>query len=308
MRPVLPHREAADPSDPTSPRTDAIARIRIDRTWEFDAMKLASREYKAMLDHRQFGDRQAAVDAFWLEVEDLARTIPSTRTRDTLDKKERRTIVFLDTPDLTLRRNGLVLRRRRGDDAPLYTLKCRSEDRYFAAGTDLAAAGGLDADEKLEEDIAPPFRCRFSHSNTVTVEEGAGGRAAPTTLGEASAIFPILGTLTHDGRACPPDTALTPVHNIEAFERVYTGAKLAFGLGPGSDEEASVALILWSAGKEGRPLVAEFSFRLKDEEERFTRGLAASARAFFEAVQHLDWCRPDAVTKTEYIYRDTGGD
>jgi hypothetical protein len=279
------------------------------RTWGIDAMKLVSREYKAMLDHRQFGDRQAAVDAFWPEVEDLATTLPSTRTQGKLDRKEKRTIVFLDTPDLTLRRNGLVLRRRQGDEAPQYTLKCRSEDRYFAAGTDLAAAGGLDADEKLEEDIAPPFRCRFSHSNTVTVEEGSGGQEAPATLAEASSIFPVLGTLTHDGRACPPDTALLPVHNIEAFERVYSGAKLAFGgLGPGSDEEASVALILWSSGKEGRPLVAEFSFRLKDKEERFTRGLAASARSFFEAVQRLDWCRPDAVTKTEYIYRDTGGD
>lgn len=272
-------------------------------------MKLVSREYKAMLDHRQFGDRQAAVDAFWAEVEDLAMTLPSTRTDGKLDRKEKRSIVFLDTPDLTLRRNGLILRRRQGVEDPRYTLKCRSEDRYFAAGTDLAAAGGLDADEKLEEDIAPPFRCRFSHSNTVMVEEGPGGPEAPTTLGAASSIFSILGTLTHDGRSCPPDTALLPVHNLTAFERVYTGAKLAFGgLGPGTNEGASVALILWSGGKEGRPLVAEFSFRLKDKEERFTRELAASARSFFEAVQRLDWCRPDAVTKTEYIYRDTGGD
>ncbi|WP_165253576.1 hypothetical protein [Paludisphaera soli] len=267
-------------------------------------MKVVSREYKAMLDHRPFRDRRPSVDEFWAEVEALAGTMTSVRAKGRLDEQEERTIVFLDTPDLTLRRNGLVLRRRDGNGAPEYTLKCRSEDRYFAAGTDLAAAAGLAPDEKLEEDIAPPFRCRFSHSNTVK-----GAADTPRTLGEAGAIFPVLGTLTHDGRACPADTALGAVRRITAFERVFTGAKVALdGLGPGEDDEASAALILWSDGEGGRPLVAEFSCRLKDKEERFTRPQAALARSFFESVQRLDWCRPDAVTKTEYVYGDTRGD
>ena len=59
--------------------------------------------------------------------------------------------------------------RRAQDAAVQYTLKCRSDDRYFAAGSDLRPAKRLDAKEKLEEDIAPPFRCRFSHSTTVEI-------------------------------------------------------------------------------------------------------------------------------------------
>src|SRR5919109_631606 len=99
------------------------------------------------------------------------------RTKDKLNEKETRSIIFLDTPDHTLRRNGLVLRQRAVDEAVEYTLKCRSEDRYFAAGTDVGAADRLKSDPKLEEDIAPPFRGRFSHSTTITV---AGDRK--TTL------------------------------------------------------------------------------------------------------------------------------
>ncbi|WZO99013.1 CYTH domain-containing protein [Isosphaeraceae bacterium EP7] len=272
-------------------------------------MKLISREYKVMLDHRQFDDRQAAADAFWQEVEDLASTTLSIRTQGRFDKREKQTIVFLDTPDLSLRRKGLVLRRRHGDEAPEYTLKCRSEDRYFAAGTDVSATGGLDAKHKLEEDIAPPFRCRFSHSNTVKIGGVGADRGLVTTLGEAGAMFPILRKLAHDGRPIPEETVLLPVHNLSVFERVFTGASFVFGdLGDRDDDESSVALILWSTVKEGRPLVAEFSFRLKDKEEQFTRELAESARSFYEAIQRLDWCRPDAVTKTTFIYRDKGDD
>jgi len=48
-------------------------------------------------------------------------------------------IVFLDTPDFTIRRNGVIFRRREADGSGEleYTLKCRSEDRYVADGIDV---------------------------------------------------------------------------------------------------------------------------------------------------------------------------
>ena len=110
-----------------------------------------------------------------------------------------------------------------------YTLKCRSEDRYFAAGADLSTVEGFKADEKLEEDIAPPFRCRFSHSNTVRPPKKSGLRRgeSPGTLGEAAAFFPALGVV-HDERGIPPDTPLRVVNGITASERVSTGTRLVF--------------------------------------------------------------------------------
>jgi hypothetical protein len=228
-----------------------------------------------------------------------------------LDEHENRRITFVDTPDHTLRRNGLVLRQRGVDETLEFTLKCRSEDRYFVAGTEVGAADGLDCERKLEEDIAPAFCCRFSHSATIRgSEDSAAARlTTPKTLREAAQLFPLLGNLRADGRPCVPETALEVVHNITVEETVWKGGKLVFERGAGEESvKASVALILWSRGKAGRPAVAELSFRIKEAEERFSRALAEAARSAYSLLQRLDCSRPEGMTKTEYIYRDASVD
>ncbi|MCU0873355.1 MAG: hypothetical protein MUE50_13525 [Pirellulaceae bacterium] len=274
-------------------------------------MKVESREYKLLVNHESFVDAPSAVKAIWDEIEEAVKTLATVRAKSKLDEKEVRRIAFLDTPDHTLRRNGLVFRRRAVDESAEYTLKCRSEDRYLAAGTDVRAADHLESEQKLEEDIAPPFRCRFSHSATMAAA-GSGDIASektPKNLREAAALFPVLGTLSADGRPCAPETALEVVNNIIVDECVWKGGKLVF---EGSDGEeagkASVALILWTRGKQGRPAVAELSFRLKDSEERFSRELARAARSTYTLLQRLDCSRPGGMTKTEYIYRDASSD
>jgi hypothetical protein len=37
------------------------------------------------------------------------------------------------------------------------------------------------------------------------------------------------------------------------------------------------------------------------------KAAVASARRLFEAIQRLDWCRPDGMTKTQYVYREAAG-
>ena len=275
-------------------------------------MKVESREYKLLISHEPFADADAALKALWEEIEEAAKTLPMIRIKSKLDEKESRTIVFLDTPDHTLRRHGLVLRRRANDEGVEYTLKCRSEDRYFAAGTDVRAAEGLKAEDKLEEDIAPPFRCRFSRSATITIPEDrkAALRKTPKTLREATAFFPLLGTLRTDGRPCVSETVLAPVNSITIQECVWKGGKILFEP-EGTEEEsekASAALILWSRGRESRPAVAELSFRIKDREERFNRDQATAAQEVYRLLQRLDWAWPEGITKTEYIYRDASHD
>ena len=274
-------------------------------------MKVESREYKLLVNHEPFANPSAAVKAVWDEIDEGAKTLPMVRTKGKLDEKETRSIIFLDTPDHTLRRNGLVLRQRAVDEAVEYTLKCRSENRYFAAGTDVGAADRLKGDPKLEEDIAPPFRCRFSHSTTITV---AGDRKTtlqktPKTLGEATAFFPVLSTLRADGRSCDPETTLEAVNSITVYESIWKGGKIIFE--PNDEEKsenATVALILWTRGKAGRPAVAELSFRIKDSEEHFSRDLAEAARSVYNLLQRLGCSRSEGMTKTEYIYRDASRD
>ena len=66
--------------------------------------------------------------------------------------------------------------------------------------------------------------------------------------------------------------------------------------------ETDVALILWSKGRKGRMLTAEFSVRYEAEREAFPANVASGAKRFFEGLQHLDWTRPEAVTKTQHMY------
>lgn len=274
-------------------------------------MKVESREYKLLVNHEPFADPAAAVKAVWDEIEEAAKTLPMVQTKGKLDEQETRRIVFLDTPDHTLRRNGLVLRQRAVDESLEYTLKCRSEDRYFAAGTDVGAAAGLEGELKLEEDIARPFCCRFSHSASITLAEDrkSAPQKTPKTLREATSLFPVLGTLRTDGRTCAPETVLEVVNSITVDESVWKGGKIVFDTdGEAKSEKATVALILWARGKAGRPAVAELSFRIKDSEEHYSRNLAVAARSLYALLLRLDCSRPEGMTKTEYIYRDAARD
>ena len=261
-------------------------------------LKVVSREYKLLLDHREFLDRRAGLATYRAEVERLARP---ARLEGDFGAPAKRTLSFLDTPDLTLRRLGLILRHRSTDETSELTLKCRSEDRYFVAGTDVSETEGLKARRKLEEDIAAPFISRFSLSNTVETP-------GPTTWGAAAQVFPILATLRLDDRPVSPDVVLRPVNGLEVYERVFTGPVLQFSdrVNKGKKTRATVALILWSDGKEGRPLVAEFSYRLKDQDEHYSRDLALAARGFFERLQRHDWTAPRGTTKTQFAFGDLG--
>jgi hypothetical protein len=269
-------------------------------------MKIESREYKLLIDHRPFVATGAAVNGVWAEIEDAARTAPFV-IKEGLKEEDSRTVCFLDTPGHTLRRHGLVLRRRVGAEVE-YTLKCRSEDRYFAAGTDVTPGDGFDGKPKLEEDIAPPFVCRYSHSATVAGDAKRDPyRTSPDTLRAAAVVFPILGTLHADGLPCRPDTALEVVNGIEVRERVWKG-EIEIGVSGPKGKKASVALILWTRAKAEHPAIAELSFRLKDKDEEYRRELAQAARATYVVWQRMDCAQTAGVTKTEYVYRDASRD
>jgi hypothetical protein len=276
-------------------------------------MRVTSREYKVIVDGALLADVDAALSDILDDIGDLARAVGLgvTEKFDAKDPNER-TILFLDTPDCTLRENGLLLRQRvrQKSGKTEYTLKCRTEDRYIAAGKDLSPGPKLKHSSKLEEDVGVPFVSRFSHSTTVELDDDdkLAGENFPEALSAAGKLFPAVLTVQHDGLPCPPETALAPVNGLKVFERVYTGPVLRFPKGRNhrSSTTGTVALILWSKEKKGRILTAEFSFRSEDDNEAFSLELAAAARRFFEGLQHQDWTRPEALTKTQYMYGGKG--
>jgi hypothetical protein len=257
-------------------------------------LRISRREYKVMLDHRLFMDHKAAAAQFCRELHACAKRLKGIECGGEFEKTKKREITFLDTRDDSILLNRLVFRQRRDLEKKEteYTLKCRSPDRYVAAGARVEAAKGMKAEIKLEEDIGAPFVVRFSHSTTVE-----GPDAAPKMLRAAAEMFPGLARLKRDGKLCREDLKLRPVSAMTAYERVLSGPLLRFG-----NVEAEVALILWSDGADGRPLVGEFSFRYGHEGERYSPKTAGLAMTCFEEIQRLDWCLRDGRTKTQYAY------
>jgi hypothetical protein len=280
-------------------------------------MQVTSREYKVIVDSswlidvgsEKAGDLKNILD----DAKELAHALNpafGVLVEGGFDptKPKQRIIRFLDTSDFTLQQNGLLLRQRVEQDGTGtdYTLKCRTEDRYVAAGQDFPAADGLKTKSKLEEDIGCPFVSRFSRSITVSLDSGheLAGDSLPATLSAAAQLFPGLVTVQHDGLPCAPATALAVVGRT-VLERVFEGPTLRLAPTHGTPTTATIALILWSKTTEGRTLTAEFSFRYKDDNEGFSPEVASAARRYFEGVQRLDWARPDATTKTQYMYGRT---
>lgn len=259
-------------------------------------LRISRREYKVMLDQRLFIDRKASVRDFFRELHACARRLKGIEWDGKTKKTKKRELVFLDTPDYTIALNRLIFRKRTELAKPKvteYTLKCRSPDRYVAAGAELKEGKGFKDQPKFEEDIGSPFTVRFSHSNTIE-----GPDKSPKTLKTAAELFPIIGQLKRDDDPVAGNVELRPVNALSPFERVYHGPVLKF-----SDVEAEVALILWSDGREGRPLVAEFSFRYEQKNENFPVKTAKRAMEFFEEIQRMDWCLPGARTKTQFAYQ-----
>lgn len=255
--------------------------------------KVVSREYKIMMDHRLFQDRKAALASFLNELGSLAKELEIGFTNDDL-KTRKRSIQFLDTPDSTILLNGLVLRKRVDMDTSKteFTLKYRSPDRYLATAAEIQPEKSLKSEMKLEEDIGAPFRVQFSHSATCESSD-----KNLETISDAVKLFPGLARLRHDGIACDGKIRLHPVNAKTMFERVMKGPSLKFG-----ETEAEIALILWSNGEAGRPLVAEFSFRYADKDENYTETTVRQAKSMFESLQRLDWFLPEGRTKTQFAY------
>ncbi len=267
------------------------------------ATTLAAREYKLMLNHRWFQNPGAAVEALWDEVTQLAESLGfRTKGELKLNKESARTIVFFDTPDFSLHRAGYVLRQRVDGEQAELTLKAMSPDQYIVAAADVSAATGFEPKSKFEEDIGAPWRSRFSVSSTIEVEVAKILSESEAVLADALKFFPSLSKATRDRIALSPELKLQPVNGLHAYETVYEDAKLVFVDGE-QEQKSSVALILWASRKKGRPLVAEFSFRLKNSDAGFSPVFCRQAKELFEALQLMDWHLPGGLTKTQYAYR-----
>lgn len=259
---------------------------------------ITSREYKVMLNHLMFRDLENDRQQFSLELASRIELL-ALEVSGNFEKVKRRKVRFLDTRGQEFRRNNLVLRHRIEKGKPglgTLTLKSRFEDRYVSANIDLSPSVDFEIEsEKFEEDIAPPFRSRYSSS--VVVANPA--KKLPATLSQASKVFPILGH-ARDGKSdLRKSTAVATVGGFVAHETVLTGVEITLP----NDVRCTLAVIFWSHSWKSRIICAEVSFRYRNKKEKYLPETTRAAFDLFTSIQKLGWCMTNGITKTQAAYR-----
>jgi len=215
-----------------------------------------------------------------------------------------REIVFGDTPDFRLYKNGFMLRRRvryvdgfpAGD--PEIVFKFRHPDLQKAASLDVRPKISGEYRIKLKAQALPRnghvggYRLLYSHNCEFGVSQvHETDRLAMSTLVR---VFPALSALrTAEGER------IRIVNEGIVEELLLPLGKLDFG--KGIVAKSNVAL--WRTRGDHRPIVGEFSFQVKFRGGEAAERAERPVKRFFIALQHdvEDWVLVGA-TKTGLVY------
>jgi len=215
-----------------------------------------------------------------------------------------REIVFGDTPDFRLYKNGFMLRRRiryvdgfpAGD--PEIVFKFRHPDLHKAALLDVRPRISGEYRTKLKAQALPRnghvggYRLLYSHNCEFGVSQvHENDRLAMSTLVR---VFPALSALqTSEGER------IRIVNEGIVEELLLPLGKLDFGKGV----VAKSNVALWRTRGEHRPVVGEFSFQVKFKGGEAADKAEKPVKRFFLALQHdvEDWVLVGA-TKTGLVY------
>jgi hypothetical protein len=275
-------------------------------------LPIKSREYKMMLNVDRFNPRIDGCNRFiklvsFLIKEKFGGTITPQSgqlipVKELVVTKEiHRKVSYLDTPDLTLRQQGFSLRLRDNqlitptsnppDKKLQLTLKYRSSDRYLSAAQDISGSS-----PKLEEDIAPPFMSKFSHSGSIKENEFPPLQ----TIGQIVEFFPEL-SLLH----IPANTPVEPINGFIAHEVVLEYSIFKFE--EQTKIEPSLSFWYFLDDKDELPLVGEFSFAYKlastsdTELEKSPASTVEKVFRLFNSLQnHPGWFNFNLLNKTAF--------
>jgi hypothetical protein len=267
-------------------------------------------ESKIILKPDRFTSRQSFFD-FAKLVKGVARECDVGFTSDGYEKErpQIREVVFLDTPDFRLYRNGFILRRRvpYQDGFPVGD----PEIVFKMRGTDLQAA----ADTDVRPQIQGPYRIKFK-AEVLPLKDQVGG---VRVLYSHNCEFPL--SHMHEGDRTKMATI---AHGLPALARLQRSKEEKVALvnhtiveevlqdvgtldfGKGLTAKANVAL--WRERGDHTPLVGEFAYQVKFQkrDELHSKALKRSEQ-FFVSLQFAarDWVLLGA-TKTGIVYRSRG--
>ncbi len=267
-------------------------------------------ESKIILKPDRFTSRQSFFD-FAKLVKGVARECDVGFSSDGYekDRPQIREVVFLDTPDFRLYRNGFILRRRvpYQDGFPVGD----PEIVFKIRGTDLQAA----ADTDVRPLIQGPYRIKFK-AEVLPLKDQVGGvrvlyshncefplshmhEADPTKMATIARGLPALARLQR-----LKDEKVALVNHTIVEEVLQDVGTLDFG--KGLTAKANVAL--WRERGDHTPLVGEFAYQVKFQkrDELHSKAVKRSEQ-FFVSLQFAarDWVLLGA-TKTGMVYRSRG--
>ncbi|EKD84136.1 MAG: hypothetical protein ACD_39C00220G0002 [uncultured bacterium] len=222
-----------------------------------------AREYKVLLDVSKFSSVQKCCELFRDLVEKVADD-HGFSTKRTDRSGQAREICFIDTPEFDLNKSGFLLRLRAekigiatetkllqpDDDAEL-TLKFRAGSIDIAVVAPVESAGKYDSKVTAEADIvvksATPVSI-FSRSCEIT-DFGP----APASIEELLKCYPRMVLAGLNG-----DHKLKIVNDIVIVEQRILQGSIKFG-----SKKTRTLFSIWYKKGENRPMLAEFSFKIK---------------------------------------------
>jgi hypothetical protein len=255
-------------------------------------LAVTSREYKLMLNTVRFKNRENGSKVFVELINFLIKKEKGT-ILEKQNKEEKRQTFYLDTPEWALRQHGFSLRSREESEPSndfQINLKYRNSDRYISAGHDVSSPEG--GKIKFEEDILPPFVSRFSHSNSISVNE----LPELKTMKQVAGLFPGLKKLNIE-----KNTPVKIAHDFKALELVRKVCKFQCG----NKDMIKASLSFWYLTEDSDwPLVSEFSFDYdaddtgKDELEQYPFEAVNGSNRLFRALQNqTGWVDFNTSTK-----------
>lgn len=220
-----------------------------------------------------------------------------------------REIVFGDTPDFRLYKNGFILRRRTqyvdgfavGD--PEIVFKFRSPNLPRAAATDVRPdiAGRYRIKFKIQalplDHRIGGYRLLYSHN----CQFGASQLDEPdrTAMSTLARVFPALASVKRSD-----DEHIRFVNEGIVEELLFPLGKLDFGKGFFAKSDVA----LWRTRAEHKPIVGEYAFQVKfDRRADVPAKTERLVKEFFVALQrHSEGWISLGTTKTGLVYRMKG--
>jgi hypothetical protein len=265
--------------------------------------KVISREYKLVLKTENFKGQESDLinnaKIFWTNLTKIISPVIKNTAGNLETINSKREISFFDTENFTLHDKDYIFRERKSlsDNKKEITLKFRHPDRYVSQDRDMQSQKTGKAETKFEEDIKAPFLKLYSFSSSRPIT----GKQQFKKIKHIVKLYPGLA---HQLNKKSGEEFLSMVNNLAIQEIVITGGELIVSNDPLVNAEC--ALIIWYGPEafEADPLIVEFSFRYRNQKEKYSRETAQKAHDLFLLIQQgmKPWIDSNNATKTGFVY------